>query len=409
MNWRTFIPWLLLAGSVLAALWVARVTMPVAPAVVAPPDRGISIEPTSWADLDGWQQDAHAEALVAFLKSCAAFRPQPDSRKLRPGTFGGTIGDWRSVCEQAARITPGDDIAAREFFESGFTPHAVLFNDSPEGQFTGYYEPVIEGRAAPDDRFSVPLYRRPPELVTVDLGTFNREFEGKRIAGKVASGRLRPFETRAQIEDGALADRGLEFLWLEDPVDAFFLQIQGSGRIRMPDGSLKMVGYDGPNGHPYTSIGRLLVARGEMTLDQASMASIRQWVADNPEAGRKLLHENASFVFFREISGDGPLGAQGVALTPRRSLAVDRAHLPLGAPMWLEIPHPDSPAEAPRSFNRLMVAQDTGGAIVGAIRGDVFWGDGDEAGRIAGKMNQQGRYWILLPNALARHAAVSVQ
>jgi len=227
-----------------------------------------------------------------------------------------------------------------------------------------------------------------------DLGQFRDTLRGERIAGRVEGGRLHPYPDRGTIDRGALAGRGLELLWVDDAVDAFFLQIQGSGRVTMADGSVIRVGYDGQNGHPYVAVGRVLIQRGIMTPEQVSMQSIRAWLAANPTAAPDLLRENPSFVFFRELTGDGPVGAQGVALTPGRSLAVDPRFLPLGAPMWLDV---EDPRVAGDRIRRLVVAQDTGGAIRGPVRGDLFWGHGAAAEDAAGRMRSQGRYWLLLP------------
>jgi membrane-bound lytic murein transglycosylase A len=291
--------------------------------------------------------------------------------------------------------------AARAFFEQWFQPLAVLDGGDPVGLFTGYYAPVVEGSRVREGRFTVPLHRTPPELVMVDLGLFRPSLKGERIAGRVEGNRLVPFASRPEIVAGALDGRGLEIMWLADPVDAFFLQIQGSGLVRLPDGSLVRLGYAGQNGHPYTAVGRLLVERGEMTLAEASMQSIRDWVTRNPERGTALLDENLSYVFFEEQQAEGAIGAQGVVLTPGRSLAVDRKYLPLGAPVWLDSAAPDGA----RALRRLVVAQDTGGAIRGVVRGDFYWGEGEAAERQAGPMKDRGRYFVLLPRPLAARAA----
>ncbi len=376
------------------------------------PPVGMTMSQVDFADLPGWQADGQGAALAAFQTSCTRRLTLPADRAVEPVMVGGTVADWEPVCTAALAMDVTDDKGARDFFESAFTPLAVEVDGKAEGLFTGYYEPLIDASRTPDDRFHVPLYQRPPELVTVDLGEFREDLKGRRIAGSVVGGRLRPFASRAEIEAGALSGRDLELLWADDPVDVFFLQIQGSGRVRLPDGNILSVGYDGPNGRDYTSLGRLMVARNILHPDHVSSPIIADWLRNNPVAGAGLMAENASYIFFRFLDGDGPLGAEGVVLTPGRSLAVDRAHLPLGAPIWLETTHPDPNAspgpDAPQiPFQRLMVAQDTGGAIKGAVRGDVFWGFGEEAEIIAGRMANRGRFWLLLPEKLAARLLAS--
>ena len=240
--------------------------------------------------------------------------------------------------------------------------------------------------------------------MSVALGDFRTDFAGERIAGRVVDGRLRPYPSRGDIVAGTLAGRGLEIAWVADPVDAFFLQIQGSGRLALPDGRIVRVGYDGQNGRPYTAIGRVLVEEGALAREAVSMQSIRAWLAAHPDRAEGVMNANSSYVFFRRLAGDGPIGAQGVALTPQRSIAVDPRFVPYSVPVWLDAtaPTPDGGAAALR---RLMIAQDTGGAIRGPVRGDVFWGAGEDAAAIAGRMNDRGRWWILLPRTLARQGA----
>ncbi|MBU2089727.1 MAG: MltA domain-containing protein, partial [Alphaproteobacteria bacterium] len=258
-------------------------------------------------------------------------------------------------------------------------------------------EAELSGSLTRTARHTVPLHRRPDDLVMVDLGQFRDELKGQRIAGRVIDGSLKPYESRQQIVGGALDSRRLEILWVDDPVDAFFLQIQGSGRVTLADGRVIRVGYAGQNGHPYVAIGRELIAKGELTRENVSMQSIRAWLAANPGRADEIMNSNPSYVFFRELPGEGPVGAQGVALTPLRSLAVDRRFVPLGTPVWLDVDHPDS--GAPR-LRQLVVAQDVGGAIRGPVRGDLFWGHGKDAADKAGRMKSTGFYYLLLPKAL---------
>jgi membrane-bound lytic murein transglycosylase A len=339
-----------------------------------------SLEPVGFDRLSGWRQDRIAAAVPVFLKSCARFLTRADLAPLDAVTMSvdfGRVADWRALCETAAALPSGDDAAAREFFEKGFIPFAVADYGKGEGRFTGYYEVELNGSRQRHGRYRTPLYRKPADL-----------------------GPEPP--TRAEIEDGALAERGLELLWVDDPIGAFFLQIQGSGRIRLRGGGTIRVGYDGQNGRPYVPVGRLLIERADIPRNKLTMDAIRSWMKQNPEAGAALRREDPSYVFFREIKGDGPIGAEGVALSAERSIAVDRAFVALGVPVWLEA---DERFSAADSVRRLLVAQDTGGAIKGPVRGDVFWGTGETAGSRGGVMNASGRHYLLLPRAVARRLA----
>ena len=355
-----------------------------------PPDK-LTLGPASFADLTGWQQDDVAGALGAFGRACARLLKRPETTALG---IAGTVADWRPPCAALASLDGTDAAAARRFFETWFSPWKAGNNGKAEGLFTGYYEPELSGAREPDGRFATPLLRRPPDLVMVELGLFRPAWRGERIAGRVVEGRLKPYESRAEIERGALDRYHLGFLWVDDPVDAFFLQIQGSGRVRLGDGSYVRVGYDGQNGHAYVAIGKLLADRGVLERDAVSMQAIRAWIKANPEPGKALMTENPSYVFFRELDGDGPIGSEGAVLTAGRSLAVDRDFVPLGVPLWL-----DAGTGADR-LQRLVVAQDTGGAIRGPVRGDVFWGFGPEAEARAGTMKLRGAYYLLLPKTV---------
>ena len=290
----------------------------------------------------------------------------------------GRVGDWGVLCQAAEELPVGDDAEARRFFETGFVPMAVADYGATQGLFTGYYEIELNGSRQRRGPYQTPIYRKPP-----DLGSA-------------------PRHTRAEIEDGALAGHGLELLWVDDPIDAFFLQIQGSGRVKLSSGGTLRVGYDGQNGYPYVPIGRLLIERGVIPRDKLTMTTIRAWMQQYPDAGAALRRENPSYVFFREIRGDGPIGAEAVVLTPERSVAVDHAFIGLGIPIWLEAEERFAPA---KSVHRLMVAQDTGGAIKGPVRGDIFWGTGNAAASRAGIMNARGRYYLLLPRSVASRLA----
>lgn len=366
---------------------------------------GLSFRTVTYEELPGWSANRAFLARPAFLKSCEKLMELPASRRLPGAAIGGRVGDWQEAC--SALITAETPVAVETAFRQHLRPLEVSLGDDTAGKFTGYYETLLNGSREKSERYNVPLYMRPQDLVMVDLGVFRDDLKGRRIAGKVASGRLLPYADRKAIDGGALDGQDLEILYVDSAVDAFFLHIQGSGRVRMPDGNLLKIGYAAQNGHPYLAIGRPLVAEGAIPREQLSMQSIRAWLEANPERLDEILHMNASYIFFRELEGaDGPYGSAAVTLTAGHSLAVDRKYLPLHAPVWLAASHPDpfDKNNAAVPFERLMVAQDTGGAITGEIRGDVFWGFGDEAEEIAGRMANTGRYWLLLPVKLAEEA-----
>ena len=301
--------------------------------------------------LEGWHEDDHAAALTTFLATCDLINAP----------------DWRPICKMAADV-PRDGASARSFFELFFKPVVI---GQPPALFTGYYEPELNGSPVRTSRFAWPIYRKPPELT-----------EGQ------------PWHSRAVIDGGLLAGRGLEIAWLDDPIDVYFLQIQGSGRIRMTDGRVIRVGYGGKNGQPYRSIGQELVRRGVYTMDQVSAQVIRAWVRRNPGPGQDLMNHNPSYVFFRKLADlpadKGPIGAMGRSIATLRSVAIDPVFTPLGAPVWIE-------KEGGAPLRRLMVAQDTGGAIKGAQRADIFYGTGAQAGDDAGTVKDGGRMVLLLP------------
>ena len=367
----------------------------------------VALERIEFSDLAGWTDDEPSGALGAFARSCTAILARDAAGPMGGAGFAGTAGDWQPGCAEARGLIEAggiDGAAARRFFERAFVPFQISENGGADGLFTGYYEPELRGALEPGGAYQVPLYARPPDLVEIDLGAFRDEFDGERIAGRVEGERVVPYADRAQIASGALAGDGLELVWVDDAVAAFFLHIQGSGRIVFEDAPARRIGYAASNGHVYYAIGRALVERGAIATEEVSLQSIRAWLAAHPEEAAAVMALNPSYVFFRWLPGDGsepgPLGAANVPLTPGRSLAVDRRILPLGAPLWLATSAPlPGGGEAP--LHRLVIAQDTGGAIRGAVRGDLFWGAGADAEWIAGHMRQSGTTAVLLPRALA--------
>jgi membrane-bound lytic murein transglycosylase A len=354
---------------------------PPAVPVPTPPLAAGALRRSDWSQLPGWRKDDVALAWEPFLAGCRVLAKQDA---------------WRAVCAAAERVRNPSREDARRFFELYFTPFQLVQPDGgEEGLATGYYEPLLKGSRTRSSRYRYPVYGVPDDLLVVDLAEVYPELKGMRLRGRLDGRRVVPYYSREQIEQGRGAAAAKVILWVDDAIELFFLQIQGSGRIVLDTGETVRVGYGEQNGYPYRSIGRVLVERGELTLDKASMQGIQAWARANPGKVTELLNQNASYVFFSETPpGPGPYGALGVPLTAQRSVAVDRVFVPLGAPVFIATTWPLSS----RPLNRLMLAQDTGGAIRGAVRADFFWGFGDEAAREAGRMKQALRMWVLLPS-----------
>jgi membrane-bound lytic murein transglycosylase A len=364
----------------------------------APPAERLTLKETTFHALPGWCDDRIAEAVAPLQRSCARILKKDPAAPFGAGDFAGASAAWQEACRALTAAVPMTSGQARMFFETRFTPYEMHGTKGAEGLFTGYYEPVLRGSRTKRKPYLVPLYSRPDDLVTVNLGDFRPALKGETIMGRVSDGNLIPYHTRAEIGKGALAGKKNEIIWVDDAVDAFFLHIQGSGQVRMDNGDVLRIGYAAQNGHPYFAIGKALVERGALEKSNVSMQSIRAWLENNPEEAAAVMDLNASYIFFRPLTDDrGPLGAEGVPLTPRRSLAVDRKKIPYGVPIWLDAEEP----EGGERLQRLMIAQDTGGAITGAVRGDFFWGAGEDAARKAGLMKSKGRAWILLPKKVA--------
>jgi membrane-bound lytic murein transglycosylase A len=338
------------------------------------------LQPGRWEDLPGWREDDAAAALAPFLQSCRGLAAR---------------AEWRAVCADAARLPQQAD-AIRGFFETRFQVYEVVNPDrSRNGLVTGYYEPLLKGSRRPSAAYPHAVFGVPDDLLVVDLGELYPELKSMRLRGRIEGRKVVPYYSRTELaaREPELAAKAL--FWVADPIDLFFLQIQGSGRIELEDGTRVRVGYAEQNGHPYRSIGRWLADKGELALDQTSMPGIKNWALANPQRLAELLNANPSYVFFKELppAEGGPPGALGVPLTPGRSIAVDPRSVPLGAPVFLATTQPSSN----KPINRLMFAQDTGGAIRGAVRADFFWGFGPAAGAEAGRMKSGGRMWVLLP------------
>jgi membrane-bound lytic murein transglycosylase A len=359
-----------------------------------------TLEGIGWGALDGWTADDHAASFLTFLASCRAIiphKPAPSARRF--------VGAMKEACHRARAAGKLDNEAARAFFEENFRPLRIAKGDDPIGGFlTGYYEPIVEGSRVPTPEYTVPLYRRPGDLLAAGgkkkkSGAFSNKGKVYRRVGK----KTVAYFDRPEIEDGALDGRHLEICWLKDPIEAFFIHIQGSARVRLEDGTMLRVNYDAHNGHPYLPVGRILIERGEVTKEEMSMDKIRQWMMAQPDGGRDLRRMNKSFVFFR-VTGladhEEAIGAQGVQLTPWRSIAIDRHLHPYGTLFWIEADLPIESELPATKFRRLMIGQDTGSAIIGAARADIYFGAGAEAGSIGGRIKQPGRFVMLVPRAL---------
>lgn len=385
LRWLIVVSLLLMPACARPPEWPVVVEEPVfeEPVVEEPAVEGETpvLQVVSWQEVSGWQQDDPSLALGAFLKSCSSLRWRPQ---------------WQTACQEAEAMEHAGEAEVRTFFERNFVPHQISqSNGSSEGLLTGYYVPDLKGSRTASAEYPYPLYRRPDDLLVIDLSEVYPDLDNYRLRGRIDGSRVVPYWKRSDIDGQTNPLASQELFWVADPVELFFLHIQGSGRILLDSGEGVMVNYADQNGHPYRSIGKYLIDHGAMTRDQMSMQNIRAWTKDNPDEVDALLNQNPSYVFFRELGSDvqSPPGALGVPLTPGRSLAVDRRYIPLGAPVFVETTWPNSD----QPLQRLMMAQDTGGAIKGKIRGDFFWGMGAQAGSQAGRMKQTAKFWVLLP------------
>ena len=376
--------WSIVLG--LCFVFAACQTKPVRkPAVVAVPPPVTTQSPiftlSKWEALPEWATLDLTPSWVALLQSCRVLKGKPQ---------------WQQICTGAELVDKNDNEAQRKFYEDRLLPFQIFNADGSEnGVITGYYEPLLLGSRTKTERFRFPIYAAPDDMLEIDLGDTYPQLKGQRLRGRLSGKKVVPYFNRAEIDSGTDSLKGREIFWVESAVELFFLQIQGSGRIELPDGRQVKVGYADQNGHPYVSIGKKLIEQGEMKLENASMQGIKAWGEKNPEKLMPLLELNPSYVFFRELPENltAPLGAMGIPLTNEYSIAIDPRAIPLGSPVFLATTQPNSTTP----LNRLMLAQDTGGAIRGPVRADFFWGFGEKAGAQAGRMKQQGRMWVLFP------------
>ena len=387
---------LILAILMLAAGCAPPPPPPPLPAPVADAAPHLVLKAARFTDLPGWDQDHWADALPAVQKSCVRMMNQSPDQALGADRSLGTYRDWLGACGAVNRVAPGDNAAARAYFEDWFTPWQASDNDKEEGTFTGYYEPDVAGSTSRHDRFTVPLLGKPRDLITIDLARLRPDLAQKAgneiLAGRLGQGgRIDPYLTRSEIETKGLGDNATPVYWLDDAVAAHILHIQGSGRIRLENGQMVRVAVAASNGHRFIGLGRILADHGVVP-SGATMPEIRDWLLAHPAQAKEWMAENPRYIFYRPLEGDGPVGSQGVALTPERSMAVDTRFVPLGVPLWL-----DSRDGTGKELQRLLVAQDTGSAIKGPVRGDYFWGSGEQAFQQAGRMKSSGHLWLLLP------------
>lgn len=349
-----------------------------------PQSPGIGSE-ISWSRLPGWSDDRHAQAWPALLRGCVKLAEQQEN--------------WKKICFDANSLQDPDDAAVRRFMETQFTPHRVHAGGwKQRGLITGYYVPTLYGSYSKSNRFRYPIYRRPDDLLVIELSSLYPELKKKRVRGRLKGNKVVPYFSRRDINSGSAPLAGNELLWVDDAEALFFLHIQGSGRIRLPDGKVVGVGYVDQNGHPYVAIGRRLIQMGELEAAEVNLFSIQKWLRTHPDRAEDLFNENPSYIFFmqRDTPQDGPIGALNIPLVAERSVAIDPSFIPLGSPIWLETQLPD---EDGTRYRRLTFAQDTGGAIKGAVRADLFWGEGARAEKLAGAMKQKGKIFVLLPKS----------
>ncbi|MCK1736435.1 MltA domain-containing protein [Bradyrhizobium sp. 138] len=361
---------------------------------------GAQYLPLAWADVKGWGDDNHLAAYKTFRASCRSINAQTGAAA-EPKALGGSLSE---PCRAAKSLELADDVRAKTFFEENFSPLRISRLGEPDGFVTGYYEPVLEGSRTQTDVYNVPVYRRPSNLFVRGYKQDSVSLPNKGpVYRKIGRRKLVPYYDRGEIEDGKIAGRGLEIAWLKDPTDLLFAQIQGSARIKFDDGSSVRLNYDAYNGYPYTAVGRILIERGIIPKEEMSMQKIREWMTQNPDGAKELRRANRAYIFFREVNlsdKDEAVGAQGIPLTAGRSIAVDKSLHVYGTPFFIEGELPIEADRAKTRFHRLMIAQDTGSAIIGPARADLFFGAGQEAGRVSGRLRHPMHFVMLVPKGL---------
>lgn len=359
----------------------------------------------TFAKLPGWSHANTRKSFQAFQLSCRTFLRQNPDKMVGNDYISLQVKDWQPACKAARSINSRSLKQTKAFFQKWFTPVEFFKNNSVEGLFTGYYLPLLQGSLTKTARFNIPIYGLPKDLITVNLEAFDPHLKHRKLVGRVKAQQLVPYYTRREISQGAIDDKAPVVAWVDNPVDCLFMEIQGSGVIALQDGSQLLINYVAENGAPYSSIAQILINNGTMTRDNASMQHIKRYFHEHPDQIMSILNQNKSFVFFSVLSQKGALGSQGVVLTPGYSLAIDKKFIPIGAPVWLNTTKPSKIMDQYEALQRLVIAQDTGGAIKGMVRGDVYWGAGEHAVHTAGRMKNRGYYWILIP----KHAVKQLQ
>ncbi|PJD93754.1 MAG: hypothetical protein CK424_01600 [Legionella sp.] len=369
--------------------------------------QNMTLKAIDFAELPHWNSSSLIHSLKTFQISCRCFLKQNPERPVGNQWFALQAKDWFPACKAALSIDPKNAQQAQHFFENWFQPAEFYQNNTLTGLFTGYYVPEIEASLHKTTEYNVPIYGTPTNLVKIDLNTFDPTLPTRQLWGRLEHNRMVPFYSREEIDQGAIQHVAPIIAYIRSPIDRLFIEVQGSALLSLQDGTKLNLGYSGKNGLPYTAIGRVLMDRGILNYDTLSKQNIEAYLNAHPEETNDILHKNRSFVFFKPLAENGAFGSQGVPLTPGYSLAVDLNWVPIGMPIWLNTTFPDPQQTTHHSLNRLMIAQDTGGAIKGTVRGDVFWGNGEDAAAIAGKMKNTGRYWLLIPKAAFKQIALA--
>ena len=394
---------------VLSSMAVARAAPDPATACVTDPDAvpttprdQLTLTKVKFSELSGWTDDKLSEAVPSFLQSCAVLAAQNDGDPIGNDGHGGKVGQWRKACAAAAKVKPGDDAGAKAMFEAEFVPWSAAGKAGAEGKLTGYNVQQLHASRKQGGKYQIPIYDRPKDLVMIDLSKHIPDAHGRRIWGKLdAKGEVSPYSTRAEIRKGALAGQGLELMYADDAVDVLFAHIEGSAKAVMDDGTVVWLEFAGKNGRAYRGVGGVLKSMGELvTPGSGTMQGIRKWFVDHPGKFDEVVDQSSSFVFFHESIKPGAVGSQMVTLTPQRSAAIDRAFIAQSTPIWVDTRAPivGKPGAAP--WRQLLVAQDTGGGILGPVRADIYWGDDLAAADRSGRMGGPGKIWLLLPKGV---------
>jgi membrane-bound lytic murein transglycosylase A len=391
-----------------AALSADAAACPVCPpcevAEEKPPEHDtLTLTKVAFADLPGWADDKLSEAVPSFLRSCDKLDALKADAPVGHDGHGGKAAQWRKACAAARKLKAGDNTAAKAMFEAEFVPWQAAGTKGPDGKMTGYNVQELHASRTKSAKYRYPIYKRPPDLVMIDLSKHLKDAHGRRIWGKLEDGEVVPHFTRAEIRKGALAGKNLEIMYADDPVDVLYAHIEGSAKAMMDDGSVVWLEFAGKNGRQYRGVGGVLKSMGELTAPgSGTMQGIRAWFVANPKRTDEVIDQVHSFVFFSESKSPGAVGSQMVVLTPRRSMAIDRAFIAHGTPIWVDTRQPVPNKSGTVPFRSLLIAQDTGGGILGAVRGDIYWGDDKEAMDLGGRMGGPGRYWLLLPKGVTK-------